>query len=144
MRLVVCVLACVGAGEMALALADPPATSAAATATAAPSAAQPAATPAAATPATAASAAAPAAKAATPTVDVDADRDQLEKHFLAEGYKLEMHNGDKYFCRREETLGTHLGGQKVCGTAQQLQATEREAQAAYQRGQTQQVNPSGH
>ena len=29
--------------------------------------------------------------------------DTLEKHFLSEGYKLEMHNGEKHFCRRETT-----------------------------------------
>lgn len=137
MRLVVCVLACVGAGEMALAVADPPATSAAATA---PSAAQPAATPAAAASATAASAAATAAKAATPTVNVEAERDQLEKHFLSEGYKLEMHNGEKYFCRREEVLGSHLGAQKQCATAQQLKLTEDEARSAVERGSHQQGN----
>jgi hypothetical protein len=79
-----------------------------------------------------------------PSVDVEAERDQLEKHFLAEGYKVEMHHGEKYFCRREETLGTRLGAEKVCGTAQQLQANEREARAAYQRGQAQQNNPKGN
>jgi curli biogenesis system outer membrane secretion channel CsgG len=134
MRLVVCALACVGAGGMSLALADPPANPAPPTTATAPTAAQPA-----------ASAAAPAAKAPTSTVDVDAQREQdnLEKHFLAEGYKLEMHNGERLFCRKEEELGSRLGGHKSCGTAQQLQATERESQAAYQRGQTQQNNPSG-
>jgi hypothetical protein len=140
MRLVVCVLACVAAGGMALALADPPANPAP-TAAAAPQATQPA------TSATAPAASAPAAQspqAATTTVDVDAQREQmLEKRYLAEGYKLEMHNGEKLFCRREEELGSRLGGQKVCSTAQQLEFTEEEAKAAIQRGNTQQNNPSG-
>jgi hypothetical protein len=70
------------------------------------------------------------------------DIDSLEKHFLSEGYKLEMHNGEKYFCRREEELGSHLGGQKACSTAEQLQATEREAKSAFIRGQMQQVSPT--
>jgi hypothetical protein len=138
MRRTVCVLAFVGAGAMSLTLADQPATPATPDAAATASPAQSAA------PAPAATAA-PAAKAPTPTVDVEAEREgQLEKHFLAEGYKLEMHNGEKYFCRREEQLGTRLGAGKVCGTAQQLDATEREARAAMQRGQSQQTNPKGN
>jgi hypothetical protein len=139
MRLVACVLACVGAGGMALALADPPVNPAPATAVS-PPATQPAASAA----APAASAPAPAAQAPTTTVNVEAAREQQqEKHFLAEGYKLEMHNGQKMFCRREEQIGTRLGAQKYCSTGDQLEATEREARAAYQRGQTQQSNPSG-
>ena len=134
MRLVACVLACVGAGGMALALADPPATPAPAASAASPSTQA------------AASVAAPAAAAPAPTstVNVEAEREQQqEKHFLAEGYKLEMHNGEKMFCRREEQMGTRLGAQKFCSTAQQLEVTEREAKAAVQRGNTQQLNPSG-
>jgi hypothetical protein len=130
MRLVVSVLACVGVGGMSLALADPPANPAPAT----PATAQPA-----------ASAPVPAAKAQTPTVDVDAQKDdQLEKHFLAEGYKLEMHNGQKYFCRREEELGSRLGAQKQCATAQQLKSNEDESRAAVERGRMQQTNPASH
>jgi hypothetical protein len=142
MRFVVCALACVGAGGLSLALADPPATPSApsATATQAPSAtpttpAQPAA--AASTPS------APAKAAKDVVVEGTAEEDNLEKHFLAEGYKMEMHHGEKYFCRREQELGSRLGGMnKTCGTAQQLQATEREAKAAVQRGVSQQVNPT--
>jgi hypothetical protein len=119
--------------------------------------ATPAATPSATQPASGATNAAPAdsaqgtqpaapAKDAKQTVVVQGspEVDQLEKHFLSEGYKLEMHNGEKYFCRREEELGSRLGGKKVCSTGQQLQATEREARAAYQRGQSQQNNPKGN
>jgi hypothetical protein len=140
MRLVVCVLACVGAGGMSLALADPPATP-----TAPPAAQAPAATPATPAQPAASTPSAPAKAASSDAVVVQgaAEEDNLEKHFLSEGYKMEMHHGEKYFCRREEELGSRLGGQKYCSTAQQLQATEREAQAAYQRGQTQQNNPSG-
>jgi hypothetical protein len=139
MRLMVSVLACAGAGGMSVALADPPANSAPTTT----AAAQPAAAATASSPA--ASAATPADKVPSPTVNVEAQKeDVLEKHFLAEGYKLEMHNGQKYFCRTEEELGSRLGGHKSCGTAQQLQTTERDAQAAYQRGQAQQTNPKGN
>ncbi len=128
----------VAAGFMSLALADPPAQAPAATAA-----------PAAAPQTPAASAAAPATvkpqgdSNAQVVVQNTPESDALEKHFLAEGYKMEMHNGQKLFCRREEQLGTRLGAQKVCSTAQQLQSIEREAQSAYQRGQMQQNNPSG-
>lgn len=143
MRLVVCVLACVGAGGMSLALADPPATPTASPATQAPAA----------TPATPAQ---PAAAASTPSAPAKAAKDpdsvvvqsaaeesNLEKHFLAEGYKVEMHHGEKYFCRREEELGSRLGGQKTCSTVQQLDANEREAKAAFQRGGSQQTGQPG-
>ena len=138
MRLVVGVLACVTVGGASLALADPPATPAAPPATQAPAATT-------ATPATSNAPAAPAKNTTSSNVVIQStpEVEALEKHFLAEGYKMEMRHGEKYFCRREEQLGTRLGAQKVCGTAQQLQATEREAQAAYQRGQSQTNNPPG-
>lgn len=144
MRLVVCVLACVGVSGMSLALADPPATSPAPSASApAPAAtpAQPAATPA--QPAATPSAPPEAAKTASVVIQSTPEVDTLEKHFLSEGYKIEMHHGEKYFCRREEQLGTRLGGQKVCGTVQELQANERQAQASVDRSSMQQNNPTG-
>jgi len=139
MRLVVGLLTCIALGGAGLAWADPPASAATPT----PAPAQTSA-PAAATPV--ANATSTPAAGTNPPVVVEGTKeaDPLEKHFLAEGYKIEMHNGEKYFCRREETLGTRLGGQKVCGTAQQLQATEQEAHAAYLRGQSQQTNPKGN
>jgi hypothetical protein len=130
MRITVSVFAALGLAVATAVVADPPAQS-----------------PSAATPAPDASAPASGQKT---TVVVDAAAQQaaeqqsvLEKHFLAEGYKEEMHNGEKLFCRREQPMGSRLGAAKTCGTAEQLAANEREAQAAYQRGQTQQNNPSG-
>ncbi len=139
MRPTIGVLACAAAGLISLAYADPPAQAPAAAAS------QPAAPQASAASATAPATVKPEAdsKAQQVLVQSTPEVDVLEKHFLSEGYKMEMHNGEKVFCRREEQLGSRLGAQKVCGTAQQLQATEREAQAAYQRGQSQQNNPSG-
>jgi hypothetical protein len=133
MRLAVSVLTCFALSAMTAALADPATTdpSAAAKApAAAPSTAAPAATATPATPAAPATAAHPAASAA-PAADVQveaAQLDQQEKHFLSEGYKIEMHNGEKYYCRREEQMGSRLGGSKQCSTAQQLAFTEKDAQ----------------
>jgi hypothetical protein len=143
MRFVVGVLACMGVGG--LALADPatpapaPTSTAPSASTSAASAAAPAATapasPAAVTPPVTAPASAAAAK--TPEID------QVDKHFLSEGYKMEMRHGEKVFCRREDVLGSRLGAQKFCSTAQQLTATEREAKASVDKSMMQQNNPAG-
>jgi hypothetical protein len=149
MRLLVGVLACVSVGGISSAAADPPAsaTSAAATpsapaATAAP--AVPAAPAAAAPESKAAAPAAEAAKAPGVLIESTPDVDTMEKHFLAEGYKMEMRNGEKVFCRKEETIGSRLQAKKSCGTALQLSETEREAKASVSRSMMQQNNPSGH
>jgi hypothetical protein len=156
MRFGIGALVCLGAGGISAALADPvtPPTTPAATSAPAPSTAPKQAAPAPAAPAADAKTATPAAvaKSATPAADAKstvlvqgkAEQDALEKHFLSEGYKVEMHNGEKLFCRREEQLGSRLGGYKNCGTAEQLSFTEQEAKAAVQRGQSQQNNPSTH
>jgi hypothetical protein len=150
MRFVVGVWLCLGAGGISVALADPvtPPTTPAATAAPAPSTEPKEAALAPAAPAAEAKATTPAAdaKSATPAADAKqtvlvqgkAEEDALEKRFLAEGYKMEMHNGEKVFCRREEQLGSRLGDHKICGTAEQLNFTEQEAKAAVQRGQMQQ------
>lgn len=119
MRLAVSLLTCVAVSVLTPALADPPASATpAAPATASPAPAAASATP-----------SASQAAAVKPSVDVEAAKmDQAEKHFLAEGYKIEMHNGEKYFCRREEQLGSRLGGEKHCSTAQQLLYTEEDSQ----------------
>ena len=72
----------------------PPAT---ATATATATSASPAAT-------------APAASAAPE----DNDAAQLERRMRARGYTTHMENGEKVFCRREQVLGSRLGGAMHC------------------------------
>jgi hypothetical protein len=153
MRFVIGIIGAVCLGGMSLALADQqqtsPSSAAPASATS-PSAAQSAASSStSAAPAQAAAptqGATPAQQATKQTVVVEGtpEVDPTEKHFLSEGYKLEMHNGEKLFCRREQEMGTRLGGQqKVCGTAQQLLATERESQRSVSKSMMQQNNPSG-
>jgi hypothetical protein len=153
MRFLLGVWLCLGAGGISAALADPvtPPATPATTAAPAPSTEPKQAAPAPAAPAAEAKAATPAAdaKSATPAADAKqtvliqgkTEEDPLGKYLIAKGYKMEMHNGEKVFCRREEQLGSHLGGQKICGTAEQLNFTEQEAKAAVQRGNTQQNNP---
>ncbi len=116
------VLACIGIGAVSVVLADPaeaPKSSAPAEAqTSAPSAPSTAATPAA--PVSAAT----APTAATVTTTASSGQEQLERHFLSEGYKSEMHGSQKVFCRREDTIGTRLGASKNCGTVDQLKQQE--------------------
>lgn len=139
MRFFVALLACAGAVNLAFAddppaaPANPPAAGAAAAATASAAAATSA-------PASAAQPAATAKPAAPAAEQVDVQ----EKHFLAEGYTLEMHHGNKLFCRREEQMGTRLGAQKVCATSEQLTATERDAKRAMDRPMMPQNNPTVH
>jgi hypothetical protein len=141
MRLISGGLACVLLGAVSMAVAeDPPAdtTNNAAPATTAP-AGSPAAPPA---------APAPAAGATQSSVTVPAtampsaapEGDQAAKHFLAEGYKMQMRNGQKVFCRREEQLGSRLGGALNCNTAEELNQIETQAKDAIDRA-AHQVGP---
>lgn len=136
MRFAVGVLITVGAGALSLAVADPTDNPPASTAT--PAAQAPAAAP-----ESAAQTPAPAQSAAAPSKSEDSRALEREKHFLAEGYRIEMRHGEKVFCRREDTMGTRLGAQKVCSTAEQLTDTERQAQASVNRSSMQQNNPAG-
>ena len=99
-----------------------------------PAANAPAPTPAA-TPTTAAAPA--AAAAAKPEVD------PFEKHLMAEGYRPEMQNGDKVYCRKETPLGSRLGGVKSCGTAEQLKLREDQTKQGVDQAQRASVNPKG-
>jgi hypothetical protein len=147
MRLVSGVLACVFAGAVSVVLAeDPPpsTTNNSAPAAAAPSAAR----------ATTADSPAPVAGAPKSAVTVTAaatpppaapEVDQTDRHFLAEGYKMQMRNGQKVFCRREEQLGSRLGGALNCNTAEELKQIETQAHAAVERAQNQQATgPTAH
>jgi hypothetical protein len=127
MRVFVGVLAALGVGAMSLALADPSASAPASEAAPAKAAA----------PAAAATPAAPAAAAAKPEVD------PFEKHLIAEGYRPEMQNGDKVYCRKETPLGSRLGGVKSCGTAEQLKLREDQTKQGVDQAQRASVNPKG-
>ncbi len=108
MRLIVGILACLASTTL---LADePPA---------------PAATPAAVAAAPTATAqdtaltAPPAAAKAAPV-----DEEAAAKRLRARGYRLEKRDGHEVWCRREDTLGTRLGGHTVCRTAEEIRYDE--------------------
>lgn len=134
MRFAVGLLACAGAMNLALA-EDPPAAPANPAATSAPASS-------ATTSATATAASAQPAADAKATAAAE-QADALEKHFLSEGYSLEMHHGEKMYCRREQELGSRLGAKKYCSTGEQLAETERQAQRAMDAATWQKSNPSG-
>jgi hypothetical protein len=74
--------------------------------------------------------AAPASTAAPAAVATD--KVQLDKdvqHFLALGYRPEMHGGEQLYCRKETALGSRLGAVKNCGTIAQLRLAEQSAKA---------------
>ena len=123
MRFVVGVLACIGAGVLTVAVADPPPPEQpSAPAAQAPSAPQ----------------STPVASAvAKPAIDPD------EKRLISQGYKPEMRNGEKVFCRREQTLGSRLGEAKHCATAEQLKVSHQETHDVMDKIQRTQKNPQG-
>jgi hypothetical protein len=132
MRFVVGVLACIGAGILTVAVADPPppeqpAHAASSTSTSAPAAPAPS---------------APQSDRVAPAVAKPAI-DPEEKHLIALGYKPEMRNGEKVFCRREQTLGSRLGEAKHCATAEQLKVSQQETHDVMDKIQRTQKNPQG-
>jgi hypothetical protein len=137
MRIAVGLLACLSAGALTSALADPPAES---TPPATAAQATPAAAPAA--PTSTASAPAPDA-AATQAAAAKAELDRDTRHFLVEGYKPEMRNGEQVYCRRETALGSRLAPVKNCGTIEQLKLIEERSITGVRDTQRQQTGTSG-
>ena len=135
MRFAVAVLLCLNAAAVSLALADPAATPPADTTAAAPAAA--------ASPANATAPATRAPAATTATVPAKPPLDPDEKLLISEGYKLEMRNGKKVFCRREQVLGSRLGEEKHCATLEQLKVLQQESKEAVDKIQRTQKNPQG-
>ena len=141
MRIAVVLLACLSAGALTSAFADPQnEAQAAPAATTAPSPPAPAAAPATSAPDAAAAAQAAAAQAAAAKAEIDKDT----QHFLAEGYKPEMHGGEQIFCRKETALGSRLAPVKNCGTIEQLKLNEQKSANGVRDTQRQQVGISSH
>ena len=138
MRFAVRVLAFLGAGAVSLALADP--STAAPDTTPAPATAPAATAP---TPGAQASPAPSATATSATTAPAKPAIDPEEKRLIAMGYKPEMRNGAKVFCRREQTLGSRLGEAKHCASAEQLKISQQETQDVIEKIQRAQKNPAG-
>jgi hypothetical protein len=82
--------------------------------------------------------------AAKPLVGVKADKPELtyeEQRLVSKGYKLNMRNGEKWFCRRELALGSRVAAQNVCGTASMLLQSRTNQQNDLRDVQKKLVNP---
>jgi hypothetical protein len=117
-RSIAAVVALISACGLSVAFADPPAA--------------PEATPAAAAPVAPATSAAAASQAAAPAKAAPAKETDtaLEKRLTNSGFKARMRNGTKVWCKREAELGSHLGGQEVCGTPDELRMVVEQNQDA--------------
>ena len=67
-----------------------------------------------------------------------------ERHFLAIGFKPEIHDGQQVFCRRESVVGSRLSAVKVCGTLAELWAAESGTRGDIEIMQNHQTNPTYH
>jgi hypothetical protein len=135
MRLVVGMLACVSAG--AIALADtPPSTPTQPAAASVPTTSSPVSS------APVPAAAPPTASSISTSQEATAATDQREKFLRLKGYRLEMHHGEKMYCRNEEVLGSRLAGRKICGTVEQLEDREQLSKQMTETAQRTQLNPT--
>jgi hypothetical protein len=85
-----------------------------------------------------AAAVAPADAAKPAAITVVADPMALtpgEKEFLSRGYKLEIRQGTKFFCRREQQIGSRFET-KTCSTGDALRAQQAAAQEVLRRMQS--------
>jgi len=110
------ILTCLGAAAATSALADPPSTQ---SQTSSPAAS------------------APAASTPTKSTSLKDEFTPDENHFIQEGYHLEMHHGERTFCRYEVSTESRVERHKFCGTVDQLKASEAASQRAFGPGQTQ-------
>ena len=109
-----------------------PATTAATAGPAPPPASSPAASPPA------------AAKAAAPKAAAAPELSAYEQHLINLGYKPQVRNGEKAYCRREAALGSWISAAQHCDTVAQLATTTQEGKEYLDNTQRNQLNPVGH
>lgn len=78
-----------------------------------------------------------APKAAAPSLSAD------EQRLLSQGYKPQMRNGEKIYCRREAQLGSRISAVDHCGTVTQLTTATRDGKDYTEKMQRSQLNPVG-
>jgi hypothetical protein len=125
MRFLTWAVACILGGALGMVQAEEPAKAPAPSAATAPAASDTATTP----------TAAPAA-ASTTAAKADVHEEMLDKHFRAEGYKVQVRNGEKWYCKPVIETGTRLASaQPVCAPGEQLLIKERQQQEDLQKAQ---------
>ncbi|MBV8877504.1 MAG: hypothetical protein JO158_07310 [Gammaproteobacteria bacterium] len=148
MRFDILALAVLGLGSLAPAVAAdaPPTTQperAAAPAAAADASAAPATSTATKDPATP-SAASPAASPPAATQAAAPELSPAESHLIDLGYKPQMRNGQKIYCRREAPMGSRISSGQHCGTVAELATTTQEGRQGLERTQRNTVSPMPH
>jgi hypothetical protein len=88
-------------------------------------------------------AAAPAA-ASTSTPKPDVNDEVIDKHFRSEGYKVEVHNGEKWYCKPMIETGTRLASPKpVCAPGELLWIKEKQQREDLEKAQRTQIGTKG-
>jgi hypothetical protein len=90
-------------------------------------------------PASSPAASQPAATKTAPAPPLSAD----EQRLINQGYKPQMRNGEKVYCRREAELGSRIGGVEHCGTVAQLKTATQDGRDYAEKAQRTQNNPMG-
>jgi hypothetical protein len=67
-----------------------------------------------------------------------------EQRLLSQGYKPQMRNGEKIYCRREAQLGSRIPDVQHCGTVTQLKDATLNGQDYAEKAQRTQLNPAGN
>jgi hypothetical protein len=67
-----------------------------------------------------------------------------ERQLISKGYKPEMRDGQKVFCRRDDELGSRIGSVKHCATVEQWKQSQQAGREETESIQRTQVNPTGH
>ncbi len=82
---------------------------------------------------------------AIPSVHPDSPQGMTdaEERLVSQGYRVEVHGGEKVFCRREVVVGSHFE-KKVCGTVAQLAASRQTSREVTESTQRYGTNPTGH
>ena len=133
MRFLTWAVACTLGGALGVTLADEPSKAAA------PSAVT--------TPASSATAPAPStvpAATSTSAAKPDINDEMLEKHFRSEGYKVEVRNGEKWYCKSMTETGTRLSSAKpVCSPGELLYIKEKQQRDDLEKAQRTQIGTKG-
>jgi len=87
-------------------------------------------------------ASAPAAPASTSSA-ANSELSAKENALIAKGYKIQVRNGTRVFCKRAEVLGTRLGSVENCGTVDEVTAVHQMSRDALEYTQQHQLNPTG-
>jgi hypothetical protein len=80
--------------------------------------------------------------AASPTAA--SELSTAEQRLINLGYKPQMRNGEKIYCRREAALGSRISAGQHCGTVTELSTTTQEGKDYLEKTQRSQLNPVGH